>query len=145
MSMPRGLHPETRPQREGRPGHWLVPLPSADQVEYRDAPMRAVGKGIAWIIVGLLVIVGAVLVFTSAIEPRSPLMAGTAAARFHTPAPPLLVAAPADRAALERAHRGPSEAALKRAVDQVVQQGWGDTSPPPSRRDVAMHRAQAGR
>jgi hypothetical protein len=72
-------------------------------------------------------------------------MAGTAAARFHTPAPPLLVAAPADRAALERAHRGPSEAALKRAVDQVVQQGWGDTSPPPSRADVAMRRAQAGR
>jgi hypothetical protein len=34
--------------------------------------MRAVGKGIAWIIAGLLVIVGAVLVFTSAIEPRSP-------------------------------------------------------------------------
>jgi hypothetical protein len=145
MSMPRGLHPETRPQREGRPGHWSVPLPTAEQVEYRDAPMGAVGKGIAWIIVGLLVIVGAVLIFSSAIKPGTPLMARTAAARFHTPAPPLLVAAPADRLALERAHRAPGGAALDQAMEQVVHQGWGDTAPPPSRPDVAMHRAEAGR
>jgi len=143
--MTRGLHPETRPQREGRPGHWSVPPPGAEQVEHRDAPMGAVGKGIAWILAGLLAIVAAVLVFTSAIKPRTPLMAGTAEKRFHTPAPPLLVAAPADRHALERAHKGPGEAAIERAMEQVVQQGWGDTGPPPGRDTVAMHRAEAGR
>lgn len=144
MKMTRCLHPETRPQREGRPGHWAVLLPIADQVEYRDAPMRAVGKGIAWIIVALLVIVGAVLILASAIRPRAPLLAGTAAARFHTPAPPLLVAAPAERAALERAHAPPGERAIDQAMDQVVRQGWGDSGPPPGRDGVAMNRAKAG-
>lgn len=145
MSTTRGLHPETRPQRDGRPGHWSVPPPMADQVEYRDAPMRAVGKGLAWTVFALLLIVAGVLVFASAIKSRAPLMAGPAKARFHAPAPSLQVAAPADRVALERAHRGPDKAAIGRAMDEVVQQGWGDSTPPPGRDEVAMHRAEAGR
>jgi hypothetical protein len=31
------------------------------------------------------------------------------------------------------------------AMDRVVKQGWGDSTPPPSRPEVAMHRAEAGR
>lgn len=145
MRMTRGLHPKTRPQRDGRPGHWAVPLRADDRVEHRDAPMGSVAKGLAWIAAGLLAIVAAVLIFTSAIKPRTPLMAGTAATRFHAPAPPLLVAPQADRAMLERAHAGPGDAAIERAMDAVIRQGWGDTQPPPSRDDVAMSRAKAGR
>jgi hypothetical protein len=143
MSMPRGLHPETMPQRDGRPGHWSVPV--GDQVEYRDAPMRAVGKGIAWIVFALLLIVGAVLVFTHAIKPRTPLMAAGAEKQFHAPSPPLEVAAPANRIALEKAHAGPGDEAIERAMGAVVRQGWGDATPPPDRDEVAMHRAEAGR
>lgn len=145
MSLPRGLHPETRPQRDGRPGHWAVPPANAEQVEYRDAPMGSVAKGVGWIVFALVVIVGGVLIFTSAIKPRVPLLAGRAAAQFHTPAPPLLVAPQAHRAALERAHRAPGAADIERAMDQVLQQGWGDNAPPPGRPEVAMHRAEAGR
>jgi hypothetical protein len=141
MSMTRGLHPETMPQRQGEPGHWAVP--AGDEVEYRDAPMRAVGKGIAWIVFALLLIVAAVLVFSSAVRPRASLMAGSAAAGFHAPAPRLQVAAPADRAALEKAHSGPDAAAIEQAMDRVVGQGWGDSAPPPTRPEVAMHRAGA--
>jgi hypothetical protein len=145
MTMPRGLHPETRPQREGRPGHWSVLLPTADQVEYRDAPMRAVAKGLAWLVFTVLVIIAVVLIFTSAIKPRAPLLAGTAERRFHPVGPRLLVAPPADRARLERAHSGPSEAAIDRAMEQVLRQGWGDEAAPPGRADVAMRRAGDGR
>jgi hypothetical protein len=143
MSDTRGLHPETQPQRAGRPGHWSVPV--GDQVEYRDAPMRAVGKGLGWIVVALLAIVGAVLIVTNASKPRTPLMAGIAAREFHAPGPRLQVSAPTDRAALERAHAGPDDAMIAAAMDRVVKQGWGDSTPPPSRPEVAMHRAEAGR
>ena len=139
MKVTRGLHPETMPQRAGKPDHWTVPQPDAEHVELTDAPMPAVAKGIAWIVTALVMIVGAVLIFTSAIKSRTPLMADNAARAFHAPAPQLQVAAPAARAALERAHRAPSDAAM----DQVVKQGWGDTAPAPGRANVAMGRAGA--
>jgi hypothetical protein len=105
--------------------------------------MRSVGKGIGWIVFALVAIVAGVLIFTSAIKPRTPLTAGSAAARFSAPAPRLQVAGPPERIALEKAHAGPGEAAIESAMGRVVQQGWGDAAPPPSRDDVAMHRAQA--
>ena len=144
MNMPRGLHPKTLPQRDGRQAHWAVPLPMADQVEYRDAPMRSLGKGVIGVMVVLAAIIAAVLFFASASKPRSPQLAGTAAAHFHAAGPALEPTPAADREALERAHRGPDEAALDRAMDEVVRQGWGDTAPPPGRADVAMNRAKAG-
>jgi hypothetical protein len=143
MSMTRGLHPETMPQRQGEPGDWAVPV--GDEVEYRDAPMRAVGKGLGWIVAVLLLIVAAVLIFTSATRPRTPLTAARAEARFRAPAPTLQVAAPAARAALERDHAGPGAAAIEQAMERVAAHGWGDGAPPPARPEVAMHRAEAGR
>jgi hypothetical protein len=145
MSMTRGLHPETMPQRAGIADGWAVPQPDEEQVERSDAPMSSVAKGLGWIVAALVLIIGAVLIFTSAIKPRTPLIARTAEARFRAPAPPLQVAAPADRVELERAHRAPNGSVLDEAVDQVIRQGWGDSAPPPSRQDVAMHRAGAGR
>ena len=142
MSATRGLHPETRPQRRGEPGDWAIP--AGDAIEYRDAPMRAVGKGLAWIVFALVLIVIAVLVFTSATRPRTPLRAASAAARFRAPPPTLQVAAPADRVALEKAHGGPDAAAIEQAMDRVVGEGWGDGSPPPTRPEIAMHRAEEG-
>ena len=143
MSMTRGLHPETMPQRQGEPGDWAVP--AGDEVEYRDAPVRAVAKGLAWIVAALLLIVAAVLVFTNATRPRTPLTAASAEAHFRAPAPTLQVAAPADRAALEKDHAGPGAAAIEQAMDRVAAQGWGDGAAPPTRPEVAMHRAEAGR
>lgn len=144
MSMPRGLHPKTLPQREGRPGHWSVLLRTAEHVEQRDAPMLALGKGLAVSVLVLLLIVAGVLAFAGAVRPRSSLHPATAEARFHTAGPPLLASPEDERLALERAHSGPDKAALERGMDAVVQQGWGDAGPPPGRADVAMNRAKAG-
>ena len=145
MKLTRGVHPQTRPQRDGRPGHWSVLLPTADQVQYSDAPMRAVAITLGCAILLVLTIVGAVLIFASAIKPRTPLLAGTAEAQFRTAGAPLLANPTAHRAALEAAHRGPDDAAIERAMDQMVQQGWGDAAPaaPPGRAAVAMGRAEA--
>ena len=90
MKLTRGLHSKTLPQREGRPGHWAVLPPTADQVEYRDAPMRAVTLALVGTMLGLLLIIGGVLVFVGAIKPRTPLSAETAEAHFHPAGPPLL-------------------------------------------------------
>ncbi len=144
MKLTRGLHPKTRPQREGRPGHWAALLRTANQVEYSDAPMRAVAITLGLAILLVLIVVGGVLIFTSAIKPRTPLMAGTAAAHFKTAGPPLLATPEDQRSALEKAHSGPGDAAIERAMDQVVRQGWGETAPPPGRATVAMGRAKAG-
>jgi hypothetical protein len=116
----------------------------AAQVEYRDVPPRIVAKGIAWLILALLLIVAIVLIFTSAIKPRSPLPADAAKERFRSAGPPLLSAPREERVALEAAHRGPDDAAIERAMDAVVRQGWGEDASAPGRADVAMHRAEAG-
>lgn len=141
--MPRGLHPKTLPQRAGWPGHWSSPPRTADQVEHRDAPMRSLGRAIVGMMIGLLLVVGGVLAFANAIKPRTPLLAGTAAARFRTTGPPLQIAGRADRAAIERAHGAPTDAAIERATDEVVSRGWDDSFPPPGRADVATRRAEA--
>jgi hypothetical protein len=142
--MPRGLHPKTLPQRAGRAGHWSAPLRTADQLEYRDAPMRSLGSGIVGTMIGLLLIVGGVVTFVNAIKPRTPQLAGTAAAHFHTTGPALQIAARADRAAIERAHSAPTDAAIERAMDEVVRRGWDHSYRPPGRADVATRRAEAG-
>lgn len=144
MTMPRGLHPKTLLQRAGRPGHWSVLLRTAEHVEHRDAPMRSLAKGLAATVVVLLLIVVGVLTFAGAIRPRTASHAAVAEARFHPAGPPLLASPEDERLALERAHAGPDKAALERAMDAAVRQGWGDTAPPPGRADVAMSRAKAG-
>jgi len=137
-----GLHENTRPQRK-KAGHgWADPGDAA--FEPRDAPARWVGVGIAALIGTLVLSVAAVLAFSSMARPRDSLHPGAARARFHTSAPVLEVAPPADRLALERAHPAPGGAALQAAEDAVVARGWVDAAPPPSRADVAMHRAEVG-
>jgi hypothetical protein len=138
-----GLHENTRPQRQKAEHGWADPGDAA--FEPRDAPARWVGVGIAGLIGILMLSVAAVLAFGSAVRPRESLHAGTAREHFRTSAPVLEVAPPADRLALEKAHPAPTGAALQAAEDAVVAQGWGDAAPPPSRADVAMHRAEAGR
>jgi hypothetical protein len=136
-----GLHENTRPQRTGRDGAWADP--GDDAFEPRDAPPRWVGLGIAGLIATLVLSVAAVLAFAAAISPRASLHADTARARFHAPAPPLEVDPPTGRVALERAHPAPSGPALDAAMNAVVEQGWGDAAPPPSRADTALKRAEA--
>jgi hypothetical protein len=143
--MPRGLHPKTLPQRDGREGHWSVLPRTSDQVERHDAPMRSMGRGIVGTMIVLLLIVGGVLTLINAIKPRTPQLAGKAHAYFHTASPRLLVSPAADRMMLEKAHRAPGDAAIDRAMDRVVRQGWGDTTPPPNRADVATGRAEVER
>jgi hypothetical protein len=137
-----GLHENTRPQRKGRDGAWADP--GDDAFEPRDAPPRWVGLGIAGLIATLVLSVAAVLAFAAANRPRASLHADIARARFHAPAPPLEVAPPAGRVALERAHPAPSGPALDAAMRAVVARGWGDAAPPPSRADTALGRAESG-
>jgi len=44
---------------------------------------------------------------------------------------------------IERAHGAPTDAAIERAMDEVVSRGWDDSFPPPGRADVATRRAEA--
>lgn len=137
-----GLHPNTRPQRKGQDGAWAVA--ADDAFEARDAPARWVALGLVGILAVLLLSVACVLWFVGANKPRVPLPAGAAKARFHTAGPPLEPAPQPARAALERAHAAPDGAALDKAMGALVQQGWGDAEPPPSRADTALKRAEAG-
>jgi hypothetical protein len=137
-----GLHENTRPQRKGRDGHWSDPGDRA--FEPRDAPPRWVGLGIGGLLAFLLLSIAAVLWFASANKPRVPLLAQTARTLFQAAGPALEAAPPAERATLERAHPAPSGPALDAAVQAVLQQGWGDAAPPPSRADTAQKRAEVG-
>lgn len=135
-----GLHENTRPQRKGRDGAWAVA--SRDEFEARDAPPKGVAVGLAGTLATLVLSVAAVLWFADANRPRVALDASAVQARF-LPAGPALEADPrAERAALERAHPGPEGPALQSAVDAVLNQGWGDAGPAPSRAETAMNRAE---
>ena len=142
MSMIPGLHPNTRPQRKGEDGAWAVAGP--DAFEPRDAPPRWVAAGVAGLLATLLLSVAAVLWFASANRPRVPLLAAAAKARFHTAGPPFEIDPRAAREALAKAHPAPEGAELEAAMDAVMQHGWGDAAPPPSRADTALRRAEAG-
>lgn len=143
MSMIPGLHPNTRPQRKGEEGAWV--LAARDEFEIRDAPPRWVAAGLAGIMAVLLLSVAGALAFVGANRPRIPLLADAAKARFHTVGPPLEAAPLADRLALEQAHPAPEGQALQAAMAAVVRRGWGEPAAPPSRADTALSRAEAGR
>jgi hypothetical protein len=137
-----GLHPNTRPQRKGEEGGWAVAGRNA--FEARDAPPRWVAAGLAGVLAVFLLSVAGAMGFVGANKPRVPLLADDARARFHTAGPPLESAPRADRQALERAHPAPTGSALDAAMDAVVRKGWGDSTPPPTRADTALERAEAG-
>jgi hypothetical protein len=137
-----GLHENTRPQRKRRDGAWANPGDHA--FEPRDAPPGWVGLGIAGLLAMLVLSVALVLGFAAANRPRAALHAEAARARFQAPGPPLETDPPVGRVALERAHRAPSGPAFDDAANAVVEQGWGDAAPPPSRADTALKRAETG-
>ena len=142
MSVVPGLHPNTRPQRKGKPGGWAVAEPTT--FETRDAPPRWVALGLAGTLALLVLSVGGGLWFVAANRPRVPPPAPAAHARFHTAGPPLESTPRGDGEALERAHRAPQGAALDAAMSAVVAHGWADAAPPPSRAETATKRAEAG-
>jgi hypothetical protein len=143
MSEPRGLHSETGLQRKRGETDWARPQ-NGHELEKRDAPFGAVGKGLGWIGAGLIGAIVLVLTVARIALPGPGLSANVAHARFRTAGPSLLRAPQeALRANLAR-HPSPSGRSLDRAMGQVVAQGWGDEAPPPGRADVAMARARAG-
>lgn len=141
MSETRGIHPETGLQRKRRGSAWAQPH-SQGEVEMQDAPYAAIGKGLGWIAAGLIVAIALVLASTRLALPRPSLGANAAHGRFRTAGPPLL---PVPAAALHQAqvrHPAPAGDRLDKAMNQVLEQGWDDSSPAPGRAEVAAARAR---
>lgn len=147
--MTRGLHPHTKPQRaKGDDGGWQVP--DGEAIEHRDVPPRRVAQALAGTLFALLASLAGVAVLFNAIEQQQPIRAGDAEARFRTAGPPLAPAPRAERIAVEapalerlRETRGTGQAAIDRAMREVVADGWADNSTPPSRATTALDRAEA--
>ena len=147
--MTRGLHPHTQPQRaKDDDGSWQVP--DGDGIEHRDVPPRRVAQTLAWTSLALLAILAGVAALFSVIEEEKPIGASEAEARFRPAGPPLAphprteriaVEAPAVEQLLET--HGTGQTAIGRAMREVVDEGWGETSAPPNRAVTALDRAEA--
>jgi hypothetical protein len=141
VSAIRGLHPHTRPQRAKRGKRWAQPARDAP-LEYRDAPMGAVGWALAGAVAALLLIIASTLLFVHLGEPPRPFVAPPPHAGFDTTAPPLLASPERELQSVARLHPAPNEVALNAAMAEVVRRGWSDPEPAPDRAATAAERAQ---
>ena len=134
--------PDSRPplQRKGHAGAWSVA--EGPQFEPQDAPARWTALALAAGMTALILIIAGVLLFTLVSRPRIAVSADAARARFQTAGAVLDVTPQADRAALERAHRAPNGRTLADATAEVVNRGWDEGAPPPSRTQIALDRAK---
>lgn len=141
MSLTRGLHPDTSPQRKEDGDAWTKPNPQ-EAYEASDAPPRWVALGVGGILLVLVASVLAVAWLTGTIKPRRPIMAEQAEQHFRFAGPPLQIDQGAERSALESRHRAPAPQMLGRAMEQVLREGWGDEAPAPTRAQTALARAK---
>ena len=140
--MTRGLHPHTRLQRaKTQDDSWR--LADGDSlVERRGPPPGSVAKAIAAVFATLLLCMAGVALLLTVLERRAPIDARTSAQRFRSAGPPLL-ADPARSLRQERASHATPDG-IDHAMRTVVNSGWAEPMPPPSRAETAIARVKAG-